>query len=205
MTNEKIIKTVCVYSSSSNFLDEVYYKAAEETGELMGKSGLNLVYGGSMLGTMGVNAKAVKTAGGKVTSVIPQKLYELCIQYKDSDETIVTTGMRERKDKLDKLADAVLALAGGFGTLEELSEMIVQKQLGYNDKAIVILNTNGFYDHLLKFFDDIIGQKFANPDAREICFIAKTPQEAIDYFKSYKPKHFDVQEKLRLNNTNFRY
>lgn len=167
----------------------------------MAEAGFNLVYGGSTLGTMGVNAKAVKESGGKVTAVIPEKLHQLAIQNKDCDELYVTKGMRERKDKMDVLSDAVIALAGGFGTLEELAEMIVQKQLGYNDKAIVILNTNGFYTNLLKFFDDILEQKFANNDARELCFIASTPQEAVDYLKSYQPKHFDVYEKLGIHKT----
>lgn len=197
MTNT--IKNVCVYSSSSNYLDEIYYKDAQLLGRLMAEAGLNLVYGGSTLGTMGVNAKAVKENGGKVSAVIPEKLHQLCVQYNESDELHVTKGMRDRKEKMDSLSDAVIALAGGFGTLEELAEMIVQKQLGYNDKAIIILNTNGFYNNLLKFFDDILEQKFANNDSRELCFIANTPQEAVDYLKSYEPKHFDVYEKLGIH------
>lgn len=192
------IKNVCVYSSSSNCLQELYYKDAELLGQLLGKEGFNLVYGGSTLGTMGLNAQAVKENGGSVSAVIPEKLHQLCIHYEECDVLHVTKGMRDRKEKMDLLSDAVIALAGGFGTLEELAEMIVQKQLGYNQKAIVILNTNGFYDNLLKFFDDIISQNFATPDTREICYVANTPQEVIDYLKNYKPKHFDVYEKLGL-------
>ena len=89
---------------------------------------------------------------------------------------------------MDELSDAVVALAGGFGTLEELSEMIVQKQLGYNNKPIVLLNTNGFYDNLIKFFEDIISLKFANSESRELYYIAKTPDEAINYIKNYVSK-----------------
>lgn len=196
MTNS--IKNICVFSSSSNSLPEIYYKAAQDLGILMGKSGFNLVYGGSLLGTMGVNAKAVKEFGGKVIGVIPEKLHEICIQNKDCDDLYVTKCMRSRKEKLDNISDAVIALAGGLGTLEELSEMIVQKQLGYSDKAVVILNTNGFYDNLLKFFSDMIDQNFANTDIKELLFVAQTPQEAIDYLKNYQPKHFDVYEKLGL-------
>lgn len=196
MTN--LIKNICVYSSSSGSLEEIYYKDAEELGKLIGESGFNLVYGGSILGTMGVNAKAVKESGGKVTAVIPEKLHQIAIQNEDCDELYVTKGMRDRKGMIDELSDAAIALSGGFGTLEELSEMIVQKQLGYNDKAIVILNTNGFYDDLLKFFDKLVIQKFAASDARELCFVAKTPKEAIDYIKGYEPKHFDIYAKLNL-------
>ena len=98
----------------------------------------------------------------------------------------VTPCMRKHKAKMDEMSDAVVALAGGFGTLEELSEMIVQKQLGYNSKAIVILNTNGFYDNLLNFFDDICKKNFAKVDARGLYYVADTPQEAIEYLKNYK-------------------
>lgn len=196
MTNS--IKNICVFSSSSNDLSEIYHKDAEELGRLIGLSGFNLVYGGSTRGTMGISAKAAKENGGQVFAVIPEKLYKICTPFEGCDETYVTTGMRDRKEKLDKLSDAVIALAGGFGTLEEVSEMIVQKQLGYSNKAIVILNTNGFYNDLLKFFDNIVSENFAAREARDICFIATTPQEAIDYLKNYIPKYFDVYEKLGL-------
>ena len=190
------IKNICVFSSSSNNLPDIYYEDAKLLGTLMGKEGFNLIYGGSVLGTMGVNAKAVKEAGGQVIGVIPEKLHKICAENESCDNLHVTKCMRSRKEKLDKISDAVIALAGGLGTLEELSEMIVQKQLGYSEKAIVILNTNGFYNNLLKFFDDIIMQNFAAKEIREICFVAKTPQEAIDYLKNYAPKHFDVYSKL---------
>lgn len=197
----KFIKNICVYSSSSNYLEDEYYETARELGVLMAQEGFNLVYGGSTLGTMGINAQAVKENGGKVFAVIPEKLHQLCIQYEECDELHISKGMRDRKEKMDQLSEAVVALAGGFGTLEELAEMIVQKQLGYNDKAIIILNTNGFYDNLLKFFDEIISQKFANTEAREICYVAQTPKDAINYLKNYQPKHFDVYEKLNLAKT----
>lgn len=192
------IKNICVYSSSSNTLPEIYYQSATEFGLLMGKAGFNLVYGGGTLGTMWANAKAVMESGGRVTGVLPEKLYKIGVGNPNCDEIIVTKCMRTRKEKLDTLSDAVVALAGGFGTLEELSEMIVQKQLGYNSKAIVILNTNGFYDNLLKFFDDMIGQNFAHADMSECIFVAKTPREAIEYLKNYVPKSFNVYEKLDL-------
>ena len=95
--------------------------------------------------------------------------------------------MRERKALLDKKSDAVIALAGGYGTLEEISEMIVQKQLGYNNKAIVFVNTNGFYNKLIEFFDETIAQKFANKESKELYYIAQTPQDAINYINNYIP------------------
>ena len=194
MTN--LIKNVCVYSSSSNVLSEIYYEAARELGVLMGKAGFNLIYGGGAVGTMYENAKAVKEFGGKVIGIIPEKLHAFGVGNPDCDELHVTKCMRSRKEKLDQISDAVIALSGGFGTLEELSEMIVQKQLGYNSKAIVILNTNGFYDNLLKFFEDMVLQNFAIPDSRKLFFVANTPQEAVQYLQNYESKDIDLSAKF---------
>lgn len=192
----KGIKNVCVYSSSSNLLDAKYYEEAKLLGTLIGQAGFNLVYGGGSVGTMWVNAQAVKAAGGKVIGIIPEKLHAIGVGNYDCDELIVTECMRSRKDKLDKISDAAIAMAGGFGTLEELSEMIVQKQLGYNAKAIVILNTDGFYDNLLKFFDEMMAKNFAGIDSREFYYVAKTPEEVIQYLKNYVTKEVDVNSKF---------
>ena len=200
MTN--LIKNVCVYSSSSNALPEIYYKDARELGILMGQAGFNLVYGGGAVGTMWENAKAVKESGGKIIGVIPEKLNDIGVGNPDCDDLFITKCMRSRKQKIDEISDACIALAGGFGTLEELSEMIVQKQLGYNNKAIAILNTNGFYDNLLKFFDEILQQNFAIQESRDLCYIAKTPKEAVDYLINYKPSEIDLSRKFVMKAKN---
>lgn len=191
MTN---IKNICVFASSSNYLDEEYYKQASLLGELIGKNGYNIVYGGSRLGLMYASASAVKANGGEIIGIMPEKLANMgCANPEDCKEFILTSGMRERKAKLDELSDAVIAIAGGFGTLEELAEILVQKQLGYNNKPIVLLNTLGFYDNLLKFFDDIIDRNFANKNSKKLYFVAQTPQEAIDYIMNYKPEELGVK------------
>lgn len=190
------IKNVCVYSSSSDLLDEIYFQTARELGALMAQAGFNLVYGGGTLGLMWENARAVKEFGGKVIGVLPEKLYKIGVGNPELDELIITNCMRTRKEKMDSLSNAAIAISGGFGTLEELSEMIVQKQLGYTTKAIVILNTNGFYDNLIRFFEDMISKKFANPDMKTAYYVARTPQDAIEYLRNYQPKHFDVYEKI---------
>lgn len=189
-----MIKQVCVFASSSNFLDTEYYKAAEELGILLAQNGYDIVYGGSNLGLMWACAGAAKSNGAKLIGVMPEKLQSMGVFTDGCDEFYVTEGMRERKAKLDSVSDAVIALAGGFGTLEELSEMIVQKQLGYNKKPIVILNTNGFYDKLNEFFEVIIEQKFANKNMRSIYYIASTPEEAVEYLKNYKPSELNVDK-----------
>ena len=179
-------KRVCVFASSSSLLDKSYLDAATELGTLLGKNNFDFVYGGSNLGLMWASAKAAKDNGSKITGVMPEKLYNLCVSKEEEcDNFIVTQGMRERKAKLDENSDAVIALPGGFGTLEELAEMIVQKQLGYNKKPIVLLNTNGFYNKLNEFFEVIISENFAKAQTRDMYFLANTPLEAIEYLQNY--------------------
>ena len=183
-----MIKNVCVFASSSNNLEECFYKDSAEFGALLGRAGMNIVYGGSRLGMMFACAQAVKVNGGNIIGVMPEKLYNFGVgNPEDCEDFILTKGMRERKAKMDEISDAVVALAGGFGTLEELSEMIVQKQLGYNNKPIVILNTNGFYDDLIRFFDTIIRKKFAKESSQALYYVASKPLEAVEYIQKYIP------------------
>lgn len=189
-----MINNVCVFASSCNFLDESYYKDAEELGRLIAKADMDMVYGGSCLGLMWACAKEVRQNGKRLIGIMPEKLKDLDVHSDYCDEFFVTPCMRSRKAKMDELSDALITLPGGFGTLEELSEMIVQKQLGYNQKAIVILNTNGFFNNMLKFFDDIIEQKFANKKAEKLYFVANTPKEAVEYLKNYSPEDLAVKK-----------
>lgn len=192
MTNP--VKNICVFASASNDLAEVYYKDAQELGILIAQSGYGIVYGGSRRGLMYACAGAAKNAGGKVYGIMPQKLADIGLANpEDCDEFYVTKGMRERKAKLDELSDAVIAIAGGFGTLEEISEMITQKQLGYSNKPIVILNTNGLYNPLVEFFEKVIDQGFADNALRTVYYIANTPEDAIDYIKSYHSENAYVK------------
>ena len=189
-----MINNVCIFASSCNYLEESYYQAAKKLGELLAKADIDIVYGGSCLGLMWACAEQVKKNGGRITGVMPQKLHDMDVFSDYCDEFFLTPCMRSRKAKMDELSQALIALPGGFGTLEELSEMIVQKQLGYNQKAIVILNTNGFYDKLLDFFEEIINQKFANTKARNLYFVAQTPQEAVNYLKNYMPEDHAIKK-----------
>ena len=188
---------ICVFASSSNNLEEAFYKDASELGILMGQNNMNIVYGGSRLGMMYACASKVKENGGKIIGVMPQRLYDMgCGNPEDCAEFILTTGMRERKAKMDEISEGVIALAGGFGTLEEISEMIVQKQLGYNKKPIILLNTNGFYDNLIKFFETIIKNNFAKKGTEELYYIAQTPSDAINYLNEYNSKNLSYSGKF---------
>ena len=181
-----MIKNICIFASSSEQVDKSYYISATLLGKLLAQNSFNIVYGGSSLGLMWACAGSAKDFGSKIYGVMPERLHNMGVSTDDGVELTITPCMRTRKEKMDRISDAVIALPGGFGTLEELSEMIVQKQLGYNSKPIIILNTNGFYDKLLEFFEEIINKNFGKGRHREIYYVAKTEIEAINYLKNYK-------------------
>lgn len=183
---ENKIKNICIFASSSSTIESIYFKEAYNLGIEIANNGYNIIYGGSNLGLMGEVTNAARLRGSEITGVMPQKLYDLGIHPGECSKFILTKGMRERKAKMDEISDAIIAIAGGFGTLEELSEMLVQKQLGYNNKPIVILNTNNYYKNLINFFNDIISENFAPKITESIYYIANTPKEAINYIKNYK-------------------
>jgi len=195
----KNINTICVFASSSNTLDDKYTNIAAQLGRLIANNGYNIVYGGSNRGLMGACISAAFSNGSHITGVMPEKLRNLGIEKGNCSEFILTQGMRERKAKMDELSQAIIALPGGFGTLEEVSEMIVQKQLGYNSKPIVLLNAYGFYDKLIEFFNKMINESFASKKCCELYYFANTPKEAINYISRYNFNKTDyILEKLAL-------
>ena len=191
----KNIETICVFASASNDIDKKYENYAKELGILIGKNGYNVVYGGSNRSLMGVVTLYSRENGSKVIGVMPKLLKNIGVEEGNCTKFILTEGMRERKAKMDELSQAVIALPGGFGTLEELSEMIVQKQMGYNSKPIVILNIEGYYNGLIDFFNTMIKEKFSTQNSNELYFMAKTPKEAIEYINSYIPLKNDYLRK----------
>ena len=158
---------VCVYCSSSDAIDRRFFGVARELGEALGKRGDTLVYGGGSVGLMGEVARACHAQGGRVVGVIPESLKTEEIAYHNADELIVTETMSERKTLMFTRGDAFIVLPGGFGTLEELAEVIVLKVLKYQDRPIIILNCFGFYDPLIELFDHFIDNHFAKPKHRE--------------------------------------
>ncbi len=186
-------KKICVYSSSSKTLDRIYYDFAEALGKKIGERGDTLVFGAGTEGMMGATARGAKTNNGRIIGVIPEVLNVKGIVYEECDELIVTPEMRMRKRMLDESSDVLIALPGGFGTLEEVLEVITSKQLGYHQKPIVIFNFNGHYDSLLKQFDECYDRNFAKPVYKTLYFVAKSIDEAFDYIDNYTPN--DLEEK----------
>ena len=178
---------ICVYSSSSCNIDDVYFETAVELGRQIALQKDILLFGGGLLGLMGATAKAIHQNGGKVIGIIPKALNLQGVVYESCDELVITEGLRERKALMDSKSQAFIALPGGYGTLEELLEIITLKQLGYHNKPVVILNVNGFYQNLLAFFEQFIDQHFAKPDCRKLYHVVDNVQEALAYIDSYQP------------------
>lgn len=183
-------KVICVYSSSSNSIDKTYFDLAEKLGEAIASRNDILLFGGGMRGLMGATATAVHRMKGKVIGIIPEALNVKGVVYETCDELIVTTGMRERKSIMDARSDAFIALPGGYGTLEELLEIITLKQLKYHNKPIVIINANGFFDPLLEQFDSIAQQNFAKPESSLLYHVTPDVTEALEYIDTYEPPVF---------------
>lgn len=177
-------QSVCVYSASSTKIADCYFRAARELGELLGHHGIRLVNGAGNLGLMRACADACLEAGGQVTGVIPRFMVEQGWQHPGLTELIETEDMHTRKQTMARLSDGVIALPGGCGTLEELLEIITWKQLGLYLNPIVVLNTNGFYDPLLKMLDRAAEEHFMRPAHLDIWKVASTPTEAIDLLYS---------------------
>ncbi len=178
---------ICVYSSSSDSLEAKYYDIAEELGEKMALRGHSLVFGAGVVGTMGATARGIKKGNGRITGIIPEKLNIKGIVYEECDELIITPEMRSRKKLLDERSDAFVALPGGFGTLEEVLEVITSKQLGYHSKPIVFLNIDGYFDPLFEMFERSYSEKFAKPVYRNLYHVSYDVNDAIEYIENYKP------------------
>ncbi|MEM8738384.1 MAG: TIGR00730 family Rossman fold protein [Planctomycetota bacterium] len=161
--------SVGVYCSSSGGNEPAFAEVGDRVGAGLAARGDTLVYGGGSTGLMGRVARAVHAhrPAGRVIGVIPEAMKTAEIAYESADQLIVTQTMRERKQEMDQRADAFLVLPGGFGTLEELSEVITHRYLKFHDKPIVILSPDGFYDHLLGLFEHFIDTGMAKPAYRD--------------------------------------
>jgi uncharacterized protein (TIGR00730 family) len=178
---------ICVFCSSSDAVDGPYLAAAERLGELIGAGGHTLVFGGGRVGLMGAVARAVHGSGGKVTGIMPEFMNRPGVPYLECDELEFTRTMAERKGRMTALAEAFVALPGGFGTLEEISEVITQKQFDFVKAPLVAVNTEGFYNPLAAFFERFYELHFAKSSFRATCPFVATPEEAMSYIAKYRP------------------
>jgi uncharacterized protein (TIGR00730 family) len=165
-------KLLCVYCSSSDRLDPKYARVASELGREIVARGWGLVYGGGKTGLMGATARAVKLNGGRVIGVIPEFMKAKELAFDEADELVTVITMRERKLLMETRADAFVALPGGWGTLEEILEILTLRQLDVVKKPCVFLNQDGFYDDLLRLFDRMLAEKFFKPSNLDLFRVA---------------------------------
>ena len=174
------IASVCVYCASSTQVAPVYQEAATELGRLLGERNLRVVNGAGNTGLMCAVSDGTLSAGGTVTGVIPHFMVEQNWCHKGLTELVEVGNMHERKQRMADLSDAVIALPGGCGTLEELLEVITWKQLGLYLNPVVILNINGYFDPLLEMFRKAVDDHFMRPQHAGLWAVASTPAEAVE-------------------------
>jgi cytokinin riboside 5'-monophosphate phosphoribohydrolase len=191
---------ICVFSSSSNAISPVYFEEARLLGRLIGELGHTLVNGGANVGLMEAVTLAASQAGAKTIGIIPERFVKRFLLSGNSQHVITTKDMQERKARMRDISDAFIALPGGFGTLEEILEVLTLRQLSDHTKPIVFVNTNHFYQYLFKQFETSFEEKFAKEMYRSLFFAAENAVKAMEYITGYTPgetdsKWFVVPEK----------
>lgn len=187
------MKSLCVYCSSSDRLESKYSAAAEQVGREIARRGWALVYGGGKTGLMGSVARGTKAGGGKVIGVIPEFMKARELEFTEADELISVITMRERKMLMETRADAFVALPGGWGTLEELLEILTLAHLEVLQKPIVILNQDGYYDDLLRMFDRIVTGNFMRETIRGKFAVARTVDDIFPLIEGWKAQPGDAK------------
>ncbi len=189
--------SLAIYCGSKRGNKQSYSKNAKKVGQLLAKKSIELIYGGGNIGLMGDLADSVLDHGGKVTGVIPDFLFEKEVAHQGIQKLIRVQSMHERKLKMHELSEGIITLPGGFGTMEELFEMITWNHLKLHNKPIGLLNIDGYYNHLIKFiefmkYEDFIYENtdflIIDDDADELI------ERLIDYYKIHKPSFFDQRK-----------
>jgi uncharacterized protein (TIGR00730 family) len=170
---------ICVYCASSAKIDEIYFEATERLAKILVNSGVQVIYGGGGHGLMGKLADIVLAHGGQIKGIMPQFMNEVEWAHKKVTDFEFTNTMHERKAKFLENIDALIALPGGTGTLEELLEAITLKRLGQFTKPIIILNTNGYYDPLILMLERCVEEKFLRPIHAEMWTFVHQPEEVM--------------------------
>ena len=182
---------VCVFCASSANIDERYLENARELGRLLAESGWRCVNGGGAVGLMGAVTDGTLDAGGEVTGVIPKFMVDNGWCYDRLEDVIVTADMHQRKQIMSEMADVVVAMPGGVGTMEELLETLTWRQLGLVKVPVIILNTLGYYDSLLAMLRHAIDEGFMKPSHSQLWQVASTPQEAITLLENGESLTFE--------------
>ncbi len=176
---------ICVFCSSSDAVEDAYGDAAADLGRALAEAGHALVYGGTDVGLMGIVAHAAREAGGEVIGIVPRLFVDRGIEDREADELVVTDGMMARKQAMVERSDAFVALPGGFGTLDEILEMLTLKQLGFHRKPVVFAEVQRFWEPLLGLFERLYDLRFAKPDYRLLYHVASTSAEVLRHVEEH--------------------
>jgi uncharacterized protein (TIGR00730 family) len=179
-----MLNTLCVFCASSSKVDVGYKEAAESLADICINNNIHVLYGGGGVGLMGALANRILAGKGRITGIIPDFMKKMEWAHTDVTEMIVVEDMRERKKRMIENVDAVVALPGGVGTLEELLEVITLKQLGRFTKPIIIINTDGFYDSLLQLFNEMVEKKFMHDYHRQIWSVIDKPDDLLSSYSA---------------------
>lgn len=193
------MKSLCVYCGSNAGNRPVFAEAAVALGQRMAREGLGLVYGGGNVGLMGIVADAVLAAGGEVIGVIPQHLMQWEVAHREVTRLEVVGSMHERKQRMFELADGFVALPGGFGTLDEMFEMLTWRQLGLGDKPCAFFDVDGFYQPLIAMIDRMVETRFLHADQRNDLWHGDDMNALFAWMRAYTPAKADkwMDEKRR--------
>ncbi|HEX5010493.1 MAG TPA: TIGR00730 family Rossman fold protein [Planctomycetota bacterium] len=181
------VARVCVFCGSSVGTHPAYKAAAQGFGRTLVRRGKGLVYGGGRVGLMGIIADAVLEAGGEVYGVLPESLAALEVGHEGLTALYLVPNMHARKAKMAELSDAFVAMPGGYGTLEELFEVVTWAQLGLHDKPIALLNVAGYYDGLLGCIDSAVAEGFIRPEQRRVLMSGSEPDALLDALERFEP------------------
>jgi uncharacterized protein (TIGR00730 family) len=192
------MKSICVFCGSSPGARPSYAVAAADLAKCLAARGVTIVYGGGNTGLMQVVADAALAAGGEVTGVIPRALVLKERAHTRLTKLHITESMHERKATMAELADAFIALPGGYGTFEEFCEILTWTQLGLHQKPCGILNVDGYYDHLLRLFDHAVVERFIQPDHRDMVLSDTNPEALVERMLGYQmpmvEKYLDLEQ-----------
>ena len=174
------MQTICVYCASSTQIKPSYFDATARLANILANANFSVVYGGGAKGLMGQLADSTLAVGGKITGIIPRFMCEVEWNHTNLTELILVDTMHERKEKMAMMADAVVALPGGCGTLEELLEVITWKRLGLFTKPIIIVNLDGYFDALISMLDRAVDEHFMRDEHRQMWDVVETSEEVLE-------------------------
>ena len=182
---------ICMYGSASDAIDRVYIEKTEELAKTLASRGHSLVFGGGAHGLMGAAARGFYSKGAHITGVVPKFFNVDGILFEDC-EMIRTDTMRQRKQKMDDLAEAFITTPGGIGTYEEFFEIITLKQLGQSNKPLVLFNINGYFEPLRTMLENCVKGNFMPETSLDLCYFSDSIDEIIEYIENYKPVDFNI-------------